>query len=172
MRKVLIAIALLLATVGANAQTFEALGNTNVVAGFTYQTAQPSVGSRAAFMLSANVAAVKPFPDKSVYFGGFGVALPASVESVASQFGNFVIGTVPVVTWFPKGNDNGTFWSKVLLQAGYSRVLVGGTDAKNGFYGAVGYGWNSPAFLKYKREAKQAKKAGRKSTLKNPYDVE
>jgi len=172
MKKVLIALVLLVIGTSARAQTFEALGNVNIVAGYTYQTSEPLAGSRGALMLSANVAAAKPFPDIPVYFGGFGVALPTSVESVASQFGNFVVGTIPVITWYPRGNEDGTFWSKVLLQAGYSRVIVGDTSAKNGFYGAIGYGWDSPAFLKYKREVKQAKKAGRKSTLKNPYDVQ
>ena len=84
----------------------EAVGNPNVVAGGTYQLEQPVSGPRAAFMLSANVGGLK-LGSLPLYVGGVGVALPTSVESVAAQFGNFVQLTIPAVTWYPCGQQDG-----------------------------------------------------------------
>jgi hypothetical protein len=170
-RIALVVIVLVAFAIPSYAQLFEAVGNPIVVAGGTYQLNVPETGPRAAFMLSANIAGVKlgEFP---LYFGGVGVALPTSVDSVAAQFGNFVMLSVPGVTWYPSGNKPGML-AKVCLQAGYSYILNGDVKARSGVYAAVGYGWNSPAFLRYRREVKQAKLRGAKpgEFPPNPYDV-
>jgi hypothetical protein len=173
MRKMLLllVVAVIALAVPAQAQLFEAIGNPIVVAGGSYQLSAPETGPRAAFMLSANIAGVKlgEFP---LYFGGVGVALPTSVDSVAAQFGNFVMLSVPGVTWYPAGNEPGTL-GKVCLQAGYSYILNGDAKERSGVYAAIGYGWNSPAYLRYKRQVKAAKLRGAKAGEfpPNPYDV-
>lgn len=164
-----------LCAVPVHAQTFEATGNPIVVAGGTYQLTQPDTGSRAAFLLSANVAGVK-LGTAPLYLGGVGVALPTAVSSVASQFGNFVMLTIPGVTWYPSGNNPGTL-SKICIQVGYAYVLSGDVQARSGIYAGLGFGWDSPAYLKYKREMKKYAKAKASGKLMagpppvNPYDV-
>lgn len=161
--------------VPAQAQFFEGLGNPIVVAGGTYQFEAPEVGSRAAFLLTANIAGVK-LGNYPVYFGGVGVALPTVVSDVATHFGNYVMLSIPGITWYPKGNDPGTL-GKVCLQAGYSYVLNGEAKARSGIYAGVGFGWDSPAYLRYKREMKKAKKAAQPPPKEgalppNPYDIQ
>lgn len=177
MKKMLLVLAMFLIPTLSHAQLFEAIGNPIVVAGATYQFEEPLVGNRAAFLLSANVAGMK-LGSVPLYIGGVGVALPTTVSDVAdqfSQFGNFVMLTVPAVTWYPAGNSPGTM-GKVCLQAGYSYILSGETKSNNGAYFAVGYAWNSPAYLNYKRAVKKARikglKTGSAEYPKNPYDVE
>jgi len=156
----------------AHAQLFEAVGNPIVVAGGTYQFEKPELGQRTAFMLSANIAGVK-VGNIPLYFGGVGVALPSTVSDVAAQFGDYVMLTVPGVTWYPSGNSPGTL-GKLCLQTGYSYVLNGDAKARSGIYAAVGFSWDSPAYLGYKRAVKRAKvagvKAGSAEYPKNPYD--
>ena len=156
-----------LAAVPSHAQLLEAVGNPIVVAGGAYQLTAPATGNRAAFMLSANVAGFK-LGDYPLYFGGVGVAVPTVISGVASQFGDFIMLSVPGLTWYPKGNDPGTA-GKFCVQAGYSYVLNGDVKDRSGVYAGIGFAWDSPAYLKYKREAKKAKKAG-KALPPNPYD--
>jgi hypothetical protein len=147
----------------AHAQLFEALGNPNVVAGGSFLIDQPASGTnRASFMLSANIAGVK-LGALPVYVGGVGVALPSEVDAIASQFGNYFMVSVPAVTWYPNAG-------KVLVQAGYAYALSDAVQSRNSFYVGVGYAWNSPAYLQYKRDAKRAKAAG-KPLPPNPYDA-
>lgn len=175
MRKMLLTVAFVVGAASiCSAQLFEALGNPIVVAGAAYELEQPATGSRTAFMLSANVAGMK-LASYPVYFGGVGVGLPAAIDSIAAQFGSFVMLTVPGVTWFPGGNNPGTV-SKVCVQVGYSYILNGDAKARSGIYGAVGFAWDSPAYLSYKRavhKAAKAKAAGQQAgpLPPNPYDV-
>lgn len=175
MKKVLLFVAAaLVAAVPSHAQLFEAVGNPIVVGGGAYQFEQPATGSRTAFMLSANVAGMK-LSNLPVYFGGVGVALPASIDSVAAQFGSFVMLTVPGITWYPGGDNPGTL-SKVCVQAGYAYILNGDAKSRSSIYAGVGFAWDSPAYLKYKREVKKAAKAKAAGKTvgpipSNPYDV-
>ncbi len=175
MKKVLLFVAVaLMAAVPSRAQLFEAVGNPIVVLGGQYQFEQPTTGSRAAFMISANVAGMK-LANLPVYFGGVGVALPASIDAVAAQFGSFVMLTVPGITWYPGGNNTGTL-AKVCVQAGYSYVLNGDAKARSGIYAGVGYAWDSPAYQAYKRAVHKAAKAKADGKVvgpvpPNPYDV-
>lgn len=152
-KNLLIIAALVALAVPAHAQLFEAVSNPLVVAGGTYQLEQPTTGHRAAPFLSANIAGVK-LGALPLYIGGVGVALPATVAEVASQFGNFAQLTIPAVTYFPAGD-------KFLVQAGYSYVLNGDAQSKNGVYAAVGFAWNSPKQIQYNRAKKLAKKLGK-----------
>jgi hypothetical protein len=175
MKKMLVVLALfMLAAPFAGAQAFEAIGNPIVVGGGTYQLEAPTTGNRAAFLISANIAGVK-LGTLPLYFGGVGVALPATVDSIASPVGNFSMLTIPALTWFPGGNNPGTL-GKVCLQVGYSYVMSGTAEARNGVYAGLGFGWNSPAYLRYRREVKAARAAGLKAGAagwpKNPYDVQ
>jgi hypothetical protein len=174
MKCLLIAAAVLALAVPAHAQLFEAVGNPIVVAGGTYQLTAPVTGNRAAFLLSANLAGLK-VGEYPLYLGGVGVALPTVVSDVASQFGDYIMLTVPGVTWYPKGNDPGTL-GKLCLQVGYAYVLNGDAKERSGVFAGVGFGWDSPAYLSYKRAVKKAKKAKAAGQAgppvpPNPYDV-
>jgi hypothetical protein len=78
--------------------------------------------------------------------------------------------TIPGITWYPKGNDPGVL-AKICLQVGYSYVLNSDVKDRNSIYAGVGFGWDSPAYLKYKREVKKAKLKGLNEFPPNPYDV-
>jgi len=176
MKRILLFVAAaVLVAVPSHAQLFEALGNPIVVAGGAYSLETPTPGApRATFMLSANLAGVK-LGTLPVYVGGVGVGIPAAVDAIASQFGSYVMLSVPGVTWYPGGNNPGTL-AKICIQAGYSYILNADVRTRSSVYLGVGYAWDSPAYQAYKRavhKAAKAKAEGKQAgpVPPNPYDA-
>lgn len=151
--KLLAVLALVVAfAVPAHAQLprfAEGLQNPLVVAGASYLTTDPGVGfSRTKFLLTANVAGIRPLESIPLYVGGVGIDLRTLDPALGSVTGVGV--SVPLLTYSIK---DGQF----VVQAGWSHDLTG--DPKSGgIYAGVGFGLTSPATLKAKRLAKAAKK--------------
>ncbi len=154
MKKLLaFAVVLLLFAVPSFAQlpsVIEGLQNPTVVAGAGYLTTDPGVGfSRVKFILTANVAGIKPLDNIPLYIGGVGVDLRTLDPVLGSVTGVGV--SVPILTY---AINDGQF----VIQAGWAHDLSG-TPTSGNVYAGVGFSLTSPATLKAKRLAKAEAKA-------------
>lgn len=129
----------------------EGLQNPMVVAGGTYLTTDPGLGSsRVRFLLTANVAGIKPVETWPLYIGGAGIDIRTLDPVLGSVTGVGI--SIPILTYAIK---DGQF----VVQAGWSHDLQG-TPASGGIYAGIGFSLTSPAKLAYKRAVKKAKAAG------------
>lgn len=160
MRKLLTVAALLFVPALASAQLpepIEGLQNPLVIAGANYLTEKPVDGSsQVRFLLTANVAGIKPFPNVPVYFGGIGVDIRTLPELGGIGQSNGAGLSIPGITWAIGG-------SQAVLQVGYS--LAFDEEKASGVYFGFGFSLTPPQAGESSLKAKRVKKAKAKQAL-------
>lgn len=127
----------------------EALENPQVVAGAGYMTEDPGAGvSRVKFLLTANVAGIRPLANVPLYVGGVGVDLRTLDPVLGSVTGVGI--SIPILTYAIK---EGQF----VAQVGWAHDLEGTAKSGN-VYAGFGFSLQKPAVMQAKRVAKKAGK--------------
>lgn len=166
--KRLIAVAALLAlpTVAAAQlpEPIEALQNPLVIAGANYLNDKPADGSsQIRFLLTANVAGIKPIANVPLYVGGVGIDIRTLPELGGLGQSNGAGLSIPALTYAFAG-------SQAVIQVGYS--LAFGEEKASGVYAGLGFSLTPPqageGSLKAKRIKKAAAKAKKASLEQGP----
>ena len=134
-------------------EPIEALGNPLAVGAVNYLNDAPADGSsRYRFLLTTNIAGVKPLANVPLYIGGIGVDIRTLPElgGIGQSTGAGL--SIPGLTYMFAGGQ-------AALQVGYSMAF--NESAASGVYAGFGFGLTSQTTMRQKRIEKAKKKAER-----------